>query len=527
MMDVKQPSPNFFLTKSFTITPSPRGRGPFRIIGQQEKPRVRDLRLGLVILFFLLFWSFGFQAYAFFADIRKPAVEDMFYPKDKQALSKQIDYALENVQYKRLQGKIIALIVPHAGLIYSGQVAAYGYKELEGKKYKRVILMGASHYQRFDGISVAEYDYYETPLGRIKVDRKFAKQLIESSSKISFLPAAHEKEHSIEVQLPFLQKVLKKDYKIVPIIFGNPSLQNSQILAMSLAKYVDDETLIICSTDWSHYHDYNKAVGMDKKAIRAVLNNDVETFINLIGRGSSEACATPAVITTMLLAPTLGANKTVLLQYANSGDLPAGRHGVTGDKSKVVGYASIAYLYESAPLSTNEQKELLRIARKSLNSYLTKGEVPKVKIDKGSLAERRGVFVTLNKNGNLRGCIGYIQPHKPLAEAVQDMVISAAVRDTRFPKVTRDELKDIDIEISALSRLERVYDADEIEVGRDGLYIIKGAHSGLLLPQVATDQGWDRQEFLENVCYKARLPKDAWKDKEAVLYRFSADIFHE
>lgn len=460
------------------------------------------------------------QAWAFFADVRKPAVEDMFYPKDKQALSKQIDYCLENVQYKRLEGKIIALVVPHAGLIYSGQVAAYGYKELEGKKYKRVILMGSSHYQRFDGISVGDYDYYKTPLGRVEVDREFAEKLMESSSKINFLPAAHEKEHSIEVQLPFLQKVLKNDYKIVPIIFGNPSLQNSQILAMSLARFWDDETLIICSTDWSHYHDYNRAISMDKKAVRAVLSNNVEAFINLIGRGSSEACATPAVITTMLLAPTLGANKTVLLQYANSGD-------VTGDKSKVVGYASIAYLYESAPLSTNEQKELLRIARKSLNSYLTKGEVPKVKIDKGPLVERRGVFVTLNKNGNLRGCIGYIQPHKPLAEAVQDMVIAAAVRDTRFPKVTKDELKDIDIEISALSRLERVYDVDEIEIGRDGLYIIKGAHSGLLLPQVATDQGWGREEFLENVCYKARLPKDAWKDKEAVLYRFSADIFHE
>ncbi|MEA3494063.1 MAG: AmmeMemoRadiSam system protein B [Candidatus Margulisiibacteriota bacterium] len=489
------------------------------MIGRQEKLWVRDLRLGFAIFFFVLYWLFASQADAFFADVRKPAVADMFYPKDKQALSKQIDYCLENVQYRRLKGRLIAMIVPHAGLMYSGQIAAYGYKELEGEKYKRVILMGSSHYQSFDGISVAEYDYYKTPLGRIKVDREFARQLVESSPKIGFLPEAHKKEHSLEVQLPFLQKVLKKGYKIVPIIFGNPSLLNCQVLAMSLAKYADDETLIICSTDWSHYHDYDTAVRMDKKGIRAVLNNDVEGFINLIGRRSSEACAAPAVITTMLLAPTLGANKTVLLQYANSGD-------VSGDKSKVVGYASIAYLYESAPLLKSDKRELLRIARRTLSNYITKNEVPEVKID-GPLTDRRGVFVTLNKNGKLRGCIGYIQPRKPLAEAVQEMVIAAAVRDARFPEVTKSELRDINIEISALSRLERVYDVDEIETGRDGLYIIKGDHSGLLLPQVAIDQGWGREEFLENVCYKARLAKDSWKEKNAVLYRFSAEVFHE
>ncbi|MEE8637796.1 MAG: AmmeMemoRadiSam system protein B [Candidatus Margulisiibacteriota bacterium] len=459
-------------------------------------------------------------ATAFFADVRKPAVAGMFYPGTRSELSKQINQFLDNVKYQRVQGKLIALIVPHAGYDYSGQVAAYAYKELEGRQFKRIILIGASHHMQFDGISIGEFDYYETPLGRVKVDRDLAGKIIESSQKISFMREAHLKEHSLEVQLPFLQTVLKKDFKIVPIIFGNASFRNCQILAMSLVKLVDEETLIVCSTDWSHYHDYETATRMDKKGIHAVLKGDIEEFVRLLEAGSCEACGIPAIITTMLVAPSVGANKTQLLKYANSGD-------VTGDRSRVVGYAAIAYSYESSPLSPKEKAKLLEIAREALEKHLSKKKVPELKIDKGILAERRGAFVTLTKKGRLRGCIGYIKPVKPLAEAVQEMAIAAATRDMRFQPVTRNELKEIEIEISVLSKLQKVENINEIKIGRDGLYIVKGWRTGLLLPQVAVEWGWNRKQFLEQVCQKAGLPKHAWKDKETVLYRFSAEIFQE
>ncbi len=470
-----------------------------------------------IIIFISLISSYS---WAFFADVREPAVAGMFYPENKAELSKQVEQFLKNVKDQKVKGRLIALIAPHAGYDYSGQVAAYAYKALEGKHFKRVILIGPSHRFRFDGISVGEFDYYKTPLGKVEVDKEFAKKIVESHERINFLREVHLYEHSLEVQIPFLQTVLKEDFKIVPIVFGNSSYKNCQVLSLSLAGLVDDETLLICSTDWSHYYAYEKAKEMDKKGIEAVVQGDVSSFARMIEKGSCEACGAPAVITTMLLASSLGANQIQLLQYANSGD-------VTGDKSRVVGYAAIAFSYESAPLSDKEKKKLLEIARKTLKSHLSGKKIPEFEVEKGALTEKRGAFVTLTRNGKLRGCIGYIQPFKPLVEAVQEMAIAAATKDMRFPSVIRDELQEIEIEISVLSRLKRVRDVEEIEIGRDGLYIIAQGRSGLLLPQVAIEWEWDRDQFLEQVCYKAGLPKDAWKEEDLLLYRFSAEVFHE
>jgi AmmeMemoRadiSam system protein B/AmmeMemoRadiSam system protein A len=458
---------------------------------------------------------------ALFDDVRKPALAGAFYPGTKAKLSKQIDQFLQKAGDPLVKGKLIALIVPHAAYDYSGQVAAYAYKELEGRKFKRVVLIGASHRMHFDGISVAEFDYYETPLGRIKVDRKFAGRIVESSPKISFVREAHGKDNALEVQYPFLQMVMPKDFEIVPIMFGSVSFENCRILATALAGLMDDETVMVCSTDWSHYHDYETANKMDGKTIETVIEGDIISFVRMLESGSGEACAASAVITTMLVAPSLGANKIQLLKYANSGDV------LLGDRSRVVGYAAIAYSYESMSLVKEEKQKLLEIARKTLEEHLSGNRLPEFKVKKGVLTEKRGAFVTLTKRGRLRGCVGYIQPVKALAEAVQEMAIAAATKDRRFPPVTKEELPEIGIEISVLSRLEKIKNVDEIRIGRDGLYIIKSWKSGLLLPQVATDNNWDKEEFLENVCYKAGLPKEAWKDKDAVLYRFSADVFHE
>ncbi len=459
-------------------------------------------------------------AWALFEDVRKPAVAGQFYPADKEALSAQIDQFMGNLKFRYVKGKLVALIVPHAGYDYSGQVAAYAYKELEGKRIKRVVLLGASHSIPFDGVSVGEYDDYETPLGRVPVDQEFIKKLIDNRPDIAFLREADEKEHSLEVQIPFLQKMLKNDFKIVPILFGRASFKNCQLVALSLIELVDDDTLIVCSTDWSHYHDDATANKMDRKGIKAVLDGDIASFVEMLNAGSTEACGAAAVITTMLAAPAIGANNVQLLQRGNSGD-------VSGDRSRVIGYAAIAYSYESSPLTGTEKQALLKIARGSIEIKLSGEELPGIKIDKGTLVDRRGVFVTLTKNGELRGCIGYIQPLKPLAEAVQEMAIAAATSDLRFQPVTKDELPEIKVEISVLSKLAKVEKINEIKIGRDGLYIIAEGKSGLLLPQVATEQGWDRDQFLQQVCQKAGLPPNTWKKKEAVLYRFTAEVFGE
>ena len=450
------------------------------------------------------------------SEVRKPAVAGTFYPASKDELSFQISRFLKNAGPQKIKGDVVALIVPHAGYPFSGQVAAYAYKELSGRSFDIVILIGASHRMTFSEIAVPDYDAFETPLGQVPIDKEFIAKLVKLSNRIKINNAPFKADdNSLEVQLPFLQSVLK-GFKIVPVFFGNISLANCQELAYALSLLVTDNTLIVASTDWSHYYPYEVAKKLDEKGIEMVVKGDLQGYVKCLAEGETEACGTPAIITAMLLAPALGANKIELLNYANSGD-------VTGDRTRVIGYASIAFYYQEAMLSDKDKKELLKIARKTLENKLAGKKIPDFKLE----TENRGAFVTLTIHGRLRGCIGTIRPVKPLHQSVQEMAIEAATNDPRFPPVTNNELKDIRIEISALSRLRKVRDVSEIEIGRDGLYIIKGGRAGLLLPQVPVEWGWDRDEFLKQVCQKAGLPEDAWKNKDAVLYRFSADVFHE
>ncbi|MDD5382086.1 MAG: AmmeMemoRadiSam system protein B [Candidatus Margulisbacteria bacterium] len=455
-----------------------------------------------------------------FAEVRKPVVAGSFYPANKDELAYQVNKFLLNVPSQEIKGEIVALVVPHAGYPFSGQVAAYAYKQLEGKSYETIILIGASHRLAFDEIAVPAYDTFETPLGRVPVDRDFIRKLTKLSDRIKVNNEPFKQEdNSLEVQLPFLQTV-QKDFKIVPIFFGNVSLANCQALAYALNLLIGENTLIIASSDWSHYYPYDLARKLDNKGIEAVVNNDLEGYVKCLAEGETEACGAPAIITTMMLAPALGANKVELLKYANSGD-------VTDDRSRVVGYAAIVFYHQELFLSAADKKELLRIARRTIESRLAGKKIPQFKPAEGALTENRGAFVTLSEEGKLRGCIGYIQPVKPLYLAVQEMAVEAATGDPRFDPVKRSEFKNIKIEISALSRLKKLKDVAEIEIGRDGLFIVKGNNSGLLLPQVAVEWGWGREEFLKQVCVKAGLPEDAWQAKDAVLYHFTADVFHE
>lgn len=446
------------------------------------------------------------------AETKDPAVAGTFYPADKKSLQESVGGFLSKAEKVPTNGRLLAIISPHAGYIYSGQVASYGYKQIQGSDIKNVILIGPSHHSGFKGASVYAKGSFRTPLGEVKINERVAESLLNGTADVKFYPEAFEKEHSLEVQLPFLQTVLK-DFTIVPILIGSPSRQTFEHLISKLTEILDDKTLLIASTDLSHYHDYPTAKEMDGKVIAAIERLSASDTWELLRTGKAELCGGFPVIIVMETAKRSGANLGVVFRYANSGD-------VTGEKDKVVGYASIG-LYKS-PYTEDEKKELLTLARKAITEYVTNGKTLETEIKNPKFKTDGAVFVTIKENGSLRGCIGHIQAVMPLYQSIIKNAVAACSSDPRFPPMKREELKDMDIEISILSPFVPLKDVKDIQVGKHGLYITKGMQSGLLLPQVATEFGWDRDEFLEHLCVKAGLPKDAWKDAE--LYAFTAEI---
>ena len=473
--------------------------------------------------------------------IRPSAVRGRFYPSSPESLKGMIMQFLSQVPSSKTPENLIALICPHAGYIYSGEIAAYAYKLLEGKSIQTVILLGPSHYFPLRGASIWPGGAYQTPLGGIEVNEEMAAQIAQASESISFKREAHLREHSLEVQIPFLQMVLK-DFQIVPILIGRISAPVMLEISQKLASILDKPgTLLIVSTDLSHYHPYDEATAMDRKTIEAIKSGDSDKLKTLVQDGEAELCGVMPVL--LLLEAIKSINRPVaikLLKYANSGD-------TAGTKEKVVGYAALSIIVENKKggeqsdpiergevklpeteelLNEKEKKKLLLIARSSIESYLKGKNPPKFEVTESRLLEPRGVFVTLHKRGMLRGCIGYIKPIMSLFKATSDCAVSAAAKDYRFPPLREEEMVEIDIEISALTPLHKIEDISEIKVGKHGLYISRSPYSGLLLPQVAAEYGWDTNTFLAQTCRKAGLPEDAWK-KGADIYIFSAQIFGE
>jgi len=478
-------------------------------------------------------------------NVRGPAVAGAFYPADSEQLRDVVEKYLKSARPRvpdAYRGqRPAALIVPHAGYPYSGQTAAYAYRLLEGKvKPRRVVLVGPAHYYRMSGvISVPPYTHYRTPLGDVPVDDEARSRLLKSGICQS-REGAHLREHSLEVQLPFLQVIWDEPPPILPVVVGELSDQDCKRAAAALSEILDEDSLLVVSSDFTHYGarflytPFREARGeellakikdLDMEAVRHIEALDPKGFSACVRRTGATICGARPIAIMLHLFSGSETFFGCTLHYSTSAE-------VTGDLTSTVSYVAFAVYrgtraVEQGALSAEEKRILLDVARRSIQSFLREGKPLVVRLDDYPelLRQKRGVFVTLKKKGALRGCIGYIGAVRPLVQAVAEVAVKSATQDFRFRPVREEELDELGIEISVLSPFVPVSDPEGIVVGRDGLYIMKGARSGILLPQVPVEQGWDRKTFLEQTCRKAGLPPDSWKD--ARLYRFTAQVFNE
>lgn len=464
----------------------------------------------------------------------RPATQaNRFYTGNPEELSQEVDSFLTLHSSRTTYQNVAALIVPHAGYYFSGNVAASAYMTLNPKKsYKRIFLLGPSHHEWLNGASVnSKVDYYATPLGNVKVDRETAQQLIDADSVFSYKAAAHAQEHCLEVQLPFLQRRLDEVPPIVPIIISTNDYSKLKRMAEMLRPYFTDDNLFIISSDFSHYPSYEDAYEVDTKTGKAIETGDVEQLIATIENNAdsgkrnlaTSACGEFPIITLMLM---LNHNYEIKhLMYQNSGDID------NHDHSRVVGYHAFAFLRKQISeteftLTDADKKQLKEIALQSIKDSLDSKPIarPTLHSQLSILNSKCGAFVSLHKYGRLRGCIGHFGEDYPLHEIVAEMARAAAFEDPRFTPVTREELDDIDIEISVLTPMRRIQSIDEFELHRHGIYIRKGFRSGTFLPQVADEVNWTKEEFIGHCSQdKAGLDWDGWRDAE--LYVYEAIVF--
>ena len=469
--------------------------------------------------------------------IRKPVYDGRFYPKNKKVLFAQINEYTKLAQKTPVflpEGKTLkALILPHAGYIYSGLTAAHSAFVLKGKQFDKVVIMGPDHRVGFLNCAVTDSAGYETPLGTVFLHADAKKLRKQYKSLFQTIPASDQQEHSIEVQIPFLQIYLGR-FKIIPIVMGRGDIRQ---YVTPIDNICDNNTLIVVSSDLSHYLPYSEAVKKDHETIQMILDLNAEK----LSETNNRACGINPIQVLVQLARR-HRWKPILLHYSNSGD-------TAGTRDRVVGYAAIAF-YENTT-STRQKgpqqkgygqmdKEkgdvLLKLARKTIADKLgIKTDEPnelKSSLSDDIFASRRGTFVTLKINDQLRGCIGNLEPDKSIIEGVKDNAINAAFHDPRFPALSKQELKKVDIEVSLLTKPRELEykDADDLlnklRVNIDGVIIQKGFYRATFLPQV-WEQLPDKKIFLEHLCMKAGLPDDAWKKPGLKVMTYQVQYFEE
>jgi AmmeMemoRadiSam system protein B/AmmeMemoRadiSam system protein A len=461
---------------------------------------------------------------------RESVIAGSWYPGNAAVLRAQVERFLAEVPAATESGRLVALISPHAGYVYSGPVAAHAYKLLQGQRFDTVVVVAPSHYAAFRGVSVYDRGGYRTPLGLVPLDTEFIAALKTADSKIRYVAEAHSKEHSLEIQLPFLQTAMP-GFKLVPLVMGQQDLSTCQRLAKTLAECAKNKSvLLVASSDLSHYHSRTEARKLDGQAAARVAAFDPKGLNSDLSRGKCEACGGGPMVAVMLAAEKLGADRAKVLKVGDSGD-------ASGDTARVVGYMAAAFYAEKEKnmsqekhtiqdgLNAEEQKLLKEIAREAISSKLKNRPYSLPESLPEIFETPCGAFVTLTVNHRLRGCIGHITASAPLSDTVRSVAVSAAFEDPRFSPVTEKEWTGIDLEVSVLTPLERVENIEDVTPGVHGLYIRRGFQSGLLLPQVATEYGWDRETFLEQTCRKAGLRKNDWKEADTEIYWFKAQVF--
>jgi AmmeMemoRadiSam system protein B/AmmeMemoRadiSam system protein A len=487
-------------------------------------------------------------------DVHQAEGAGRWYPADPAKLQATVEAYVSQAQVEPLSGRLLAVIVPHAGYLYSGAVAGYAFRALQeaGCAGHTLAVVGDTHTGNGSAeIAVWAAGAFETPLGRILVDEAVAQAIVAADPRIQFDRPAFGSEHPVENQLPFIQAACP-DARIVPVVIREPSLRNAQTLADALvAAFGEHPATIVASTDLSHYHPYDEARRIDEVALQAVVSLDPQAVVDSprrctelgIASQPSTMCSQGAVLTALIAARQMGANRATVLHYANSGDVPIGERG------GVVGYGAVALWQdgsgenlptgfalpptvvertEPTSLSPKAREELLSLARRTAAQFLTIETFPTFRTDDPALLQPLGAYVTYEKDGLLRGCLGRLVGDRPVYLNVQYAAAAAAVADPRFPPVTPKELDELTVEITLLDPMREVESPDEIQIGRDGVLMRVGEKDGaLFLPQVPTDQGWDLPATLLNLCQKAGLPDDCWQRSDARFYVFGGQWFGE
>jgi AmmeMemoRadiSam system protein B/AmmeMemoRadiSam system protein A len=474
--------------------------------------------------------------------VRPPAVAGTFYPADPETLRREVQLYLASACPRKLAGELRAILVPHAGYVYSGPVAAEAFLQLTGN-WGTVVLLGPAHRESVRGASVWLEGSFSTPLGEVPIDESLAREILEASDLFEDSRSPHMAEHSLEVELPFLQETLKT-FRIVPVLMNTHRLDKCRQIGQALGKILAErKTLLVISSDMSHYPDRETARWADATSLLALKHMDPEflkmTSEILLEHGDKELrctfCGEAALLAGLEAVKALRANKIELLKYANSADVPE------GDPKRVVGYAAAAFLKsdpsphaalgplpfgrgegEGEGLSEAAGRELLRAARISIKGGWQKRALQLLPLsDTPELNLPLNVFVTLWLDGELQGCIGSIQPRETLLEAVRRLARDSAFGDPRGKSMTMADVERLKIDISVLSPFRRVPDAGSIEKGKHGVLLSKGSHHGLFLPDV-----WEhfatKEEFLDALCeQKMGLPRQAWHDRDMLFETFT------
>jgi len=478
--------------------------------------------------------------------IRASAIAGSWYPDDEKELRGLITKYLDRAEEAPLDGHLFALIAPHAGYRFSGQVAAWSFRQVAGKNYNRVIVLAPSHQAGFRGFSIMDVDAYSTPLGVVLLDESACIQLAAHELHVRD-DAVHVREHAIEIELPFLQQVLPDGFHLLPVLVGQLEEHDAEKIASALKPYLSEQTLVVISSDFTHYGPNYQYVPfttdvsaniekLDMAALKPALAGDYDQYVACLREKQPTICGRNALAILLKMLPPGSQGR--LLKYDTSGRMMS-------DFRNSVSYVSAAFSVpegalpsvEEGMLTVAEQQTLLRLARETIETRLRTGDMPEDVEARHAitpaLKEKAGAFVTLKIGDTLRGCIGRIgYPDEagsllPIYRTIMLMSVQSALRDPRFRPVQAEELDSISIEISVLTIAREVGGSEDFIPGRHGIIISQGGRSAVFLPQVAPEQGWGRDETLRHLCLKAGLPEDAWKEEGMKFFIFTAQVFSE